>query len=121
MKMCERLKAIFKSSSDNKEKKVSGGKLVFGDVTDKELVSLSIDELKNKCEKEKKKLIKKISSLSKDQRANKYAEISKGMELFKELNLYGKLAGNLTIKYNFVYDCIKEYHAELKKSIDQSE
>lgn len=118
MKICEKLKSIFKSSNENK--KAHDGKLVFGNITDKELVSLSVDKLKNKGEKEKKKMMKEIQTLSKKQIESKYDEISKGMKFFKELSLDRKLGGNLTVKYNFLYDCLKEYHEELKKELDKS-
>lgn len=63
-------------------------------------------------------MIQKISSLSKEKIEEEISVISKGMNFFKELKLGQKLAGNLTIKYNFAYDCFKEYQNELRKHLD---
>ena len=120
MKICDKLKSIFKTSKNIEESVITDSKKIFGDITNKELVSLTVDEFKNKCENEKKKLINKIQSLSEEKRQNELNEISKGMKFFKELKLKTKLAGNLTTKYNFAYECFKEYQVELRKSLNRS-
>lgn len=53
MKICDKLKSIFKSSPKNQVNDPTT--TVFGNITKKELVTLSVEEFKNRCEKEKKK------------------------------------------------------------------
>lgn len=119
MKICEKLKSIFKSLSENKESKIPNVEFTFGDITQKDIGTLGINDFKNKCEKETEKLIKNISSMSKDECEKKDEYFSK---IFKAIrDVQGVLpTGELSIKYQFFYSCLKKYQNELRKKIKES-
>lgn len=111
MTIKDMLKRLCKCSNKNKN---HDGDPLFRDIPN-DLYNLSLDEYKKKYTKVFEKDIKNISSLSKEEKEKKYAEIRRGLQMFKELKLSNKLIGDLVIKYDFTYHYIEKYRDELKK------
>lgn len=119
MTIKDALTRFFRNSNDRKNKNDEVN-LSFGAITGKDVVKMSVDEFKSKCEKEREKLVKNISSLSTEQRKNELDQMLKALEIFSDMRMAQHLAGNLTVKYNLMRDCITKYRDELRKKIQDS-
>jgi hypothetical protein len=92
----------------------------FGNLTQQDIGILSVDDFKNKCEKEAKKLIQDISSISKEECEKKDAYYSKFFKQIKDVHRITRISKDLNTKYQFFYNCAKEYQNELRKKIKES-
>jgi len=118
MTIKDKLSGFFKLSDKNKENKIIDREFKFGEMTNKDVVNLNIDEFKNKCEKETEKLIENISSLSKEQRGERLAYISEFFNKVKEVPRIIRFSTDLSTKYQILYKCIKKYQNELLKNYE---
>lgn len=106
---------LSRRSDEKKENKVTDKEFTFGEITNKDVVKLDVEEFKNKCEKVREKQIKNISTLSKGQKGEKLAEISDVLKQVKDVHKLLRISMVLAIKYQILYGCIKKYQNELKK------
>lgn len=119
MKIKDIVHKLSNRSSENKETEIPDVEFTFGNITKKDVGTLNVNDFKNKCEKETEKLIKNISSMSKDECEKKDAYLSKILKEIREVPRIIRFARDLSTKHQFFYSCLKKYQNELRKKIKE--